>query len=87
MNIINLEEERYARTIEKGKKTVKRTIKRLKKEGKTSMPLETLIDLYDAQGMPPETVEEIGAYAFYNCKKLYSVAIGTGVKRIEKSAV
>lgn len=61
MNIINLEEERYAKTVEKGKKTVKRTIKRLKKEGKTSMPLETLIDLYDAQGMPPETVEELAA--------------------------
>ena len=61
MNIINLEEERYAKTIEKGKKTVKRTIKRLKKEGKTSMPLETLIDLYDAQGMPPETVEELAS--------------------------
>lgn len=61
MNIINLEEERYAKTVEKGKKTVKRTIKRLKKEGKTSMPLETLIDLYDAQGMPPETVEELAS--------------------------
>ncbi len=61
MNIINLEEERYAKTIEKGKKTVKRTIKRLKKEGKTEMPLETLIDLYDAQGMPPETVEEMAS--------------------------
>lgn len=34
----------------------------------------------------PSTVEEIGAYAFYNCKKLYSVAIGTGVKTIGKSA-
>ncbi|SFL42442.1 alanyl-tRNA synthetase [Methanobrevibacter olleyae] len=61
MNIINLEEERYAKTIEKGKKTVKRTIKRLIKEGKSSMPLETLIDLYDTQGMPPETVEEMAS--------------------------
>jgi len=61
MNIINLEEERYGKTIEKGKKTVKRTIKRLKKEGINSMPLETLIDLYDAQGMPPETVEELAS--------------------------
>lgn len=34
----------------------------------------------------PSTVETIGANAFTNCKKLYSVAIGTGVKRIEKSA-
>ena len=34
----------------------------------------------------PETVVEIGAQAFYNCKKLSSVAIGTGVKTIGKSA-
>ena len=34
----------------------------------------------------PDTVEEIAAYAFYNCKKLYSVAIGDGVKVIGKSA-
>ncbi|MBQ3473752.1 MAG: alanine--tRNA ligase, partial [Methanobrevibacter sp.] len=61
MNIINLEEERYSRTIEKGKRTVQRTIKRLKKEGKNSMPLETLIELYDVQGMPPETVEEMAS--------------------------
>lgn len=64
MNIINLEEERYGKTIEKGKKTVKRTIKNLKKQGKTEMPLETLIDLYDAQGMPPETVKELAGNDF-----------------------
>lgn len=34
----------------------------------------------------PETVEEICAQAFYNCKKLSSVSIGTGVKTIGKSA-
>ncbi|MGN0094151.1 MAG: alanine--tRNA ligase, partial [Methanobrevibacter sp.] len=64
MNIIDLEEERYGVTIEKGKKTVKRTIKNLKKQGKTEMPLETLIDLYDAQGMPPETVKELAGDNF-----------------------
>ncbi len=64
MNIISLEEDRYAATIEKGKKTVKRTIKKLKKEGKVEMPLETLINLYDAQGMPPETVKELAGDNF-----------------------
>lgn len=59
MNIISLEEERYQTTINKGKSIVKRSIKKLKKEGKTEMPLEMLIDLYDAHGMPPETVEEL----------------------------
>ncbi|KZX15449.1 alanine--tRNA ligase [Methanobrevibacter curvatus] len=59
MNIINLEEKRYFKTIESGKKTVKRNIKQLKKQKILEMPLKTLIELYDAQGMPPETVKEI----------------------------
>lgn len=59
MNIIILEEDRYAKTIDKGNRIVKRTIKNLKKQNKDLLPVETLIDLYDAHGMPPETVKEI----------------------------
>ncbi|KZX17700.1 alanine--tRNA ligase [Methanobrevibacter filiformis] len=59
MNIINIEEKRYFKTIEKGEKIVKRTIKNLKKQNTNEMPLETLMNLYDAHGMPPETVKEI----------------------------
>lgn len=59
LNIIELEEVRYEKTISKGKSTVKKTIKQLKKQNKTEIPLETLISLYDAQGMPPESVKEI----------------------------
>lgn len=64
MNIISLEEERYAKTIEKGNRIVKRTIKNLKKQNNNTMPVETLIDLYDAHGMPPETVQEIAKENF-----------------------
>ena len=64
MNIITLEEERYAATVKKGKSIVKRSIKRLKKEGKSEMPLEMLIDLYDAHGIPPETVVEMAGNDF-----------------------
>ena len=64
MNIITLEEERYAATVKKGKSIVKRSIKRLKKEGKSEMPLEMLIDLYDAHGIPPETVVEMAGDGF-----------------------
>lgn len=59
MNLIALEEDRYEKTIANGKKIVKKTVKNLKKENKTEMPLESLISLYDAHGMPPETVKEI----------------------------
>ena len=59
MNIINLEEERYGKTIDKGNRIVKRTIEHLKSQNIDLMPIETLIDLYDAHGMPPESVKEI----------------------------
>ncbi|WP_299525771.1 alanine--tRNA ligase [uncultured Methanobrevibacter sp.] len=64
MNIISLEEERYQSTIKKGTSIVKRSIKRLKKEGETEMPLDMLMDLYDAHGIPPETVVEIAGDNF-----------------------
>ena len=64
MNIIALEEERYATTVKKGRSIVKRSIKRLKKEGESEMPLGMLIDLYDAHGIPPETVVEIAGDDF-----------------------
>lgn len=64
MNIISLEEKRYQSTIKKGTSIVKRSIKRLKKEGKSVMPLDMLMDLYDAHGIPPETVVEIAGDDF-----------------------
>ncbi|MDO5848440.1 MAG: alanine--tRNA ligase [Methanobrevibacter sp.] len=60
MNIISLEEERYQTTIKKGRSIVSRLIKKLKKDNVEEMPLEKLIEVYDANGIPPETVEEIG---------------------------
>ena len=64
MNIISLEEERYGTTIKKGTNIVKRSVKKLKKEGKSEMPLDMLIDLYDAHGIPPESVVEIAGDSF-----------------------
>jgi len=56
---MDLEEKRYHKTILKGQKMVKKSIKHLKKENKDDMPLEMLIKLYDSHGIPPETVEEL----------------------------
>lgn len=58
-SIINLEEKRYHKTANKGKKLVKKTINYLKKDGEDKMPLESLIMLYDSHGIPPESVDEI----------------------------
>lgn len=62
LNVVELEEKRYSKTISKGKKTVKRIINDLKRKNKNKIPLKTLIKLYDSKGVPPELVREI-------CKK------------------
>lgn len=59
LNVVNLEEKRYQKTVSKGRKLVKKSIKDLKKENKDEIPVEMLIKLYDSHGMPPETIEEI----------------------------
>ncbi|WP_394357541.1 alanine--tRNA ligase [Methanobacterium aggregans] len=58
-NIINLEEKRYGKTTSKGTKLVQKSIKYLKKENKTEIPVDMLIKLYDSHGIPPESIEEI----------------------------
>ncbi|MDI9624216.1 MAG: alanine--tRNA ligase [Methanothermobacter sp.] len=59
IDIIELEEKRYKKTIQKGERIVKKTIKHFKKEGKKEIPVKTLIKLYDSHGIPPEIVKEI----------------------------
>ncbi|MBI5681470.1 MAG: alanine--tRNA ligase [Methanobacterium sp.] len=66
INIINLEDKRYDKTVSKGRQLVKKTIKHLKKENKDEIPLETLITLYDSHGIPPETINEIAAENKFN---------------------
>lgn len=58
-SIIDLEERRYHKTVSRGRKLVEKTIKYLKKNHASEIPLETLIKLYDSHGIPPETINEI----------------------------
>lgn len=66
LNITDLEEERYHTTLTKGKNLIKRSIKTLKKQNKTSFPTDMLINFYDSHGIPPETVEEISKQNDFN---------------------
>ncbi len=59
LNVVNLEEKRYGKTVSKGRQLVKKSINDLKKENINEIPVEMLIKLYDSHGMPPETIEEI----------------------------
>jgi len=55
--ILSLEKTRYEETLTKGERIVRQKAKESKAKGK--MPLDTLIDLYDTHGIPPEFAAEI----------------------------
>ena len=59
INVINLEDKRYDKTVSKGRELVKRSIKKLRKNNADEMPFETLKELYESHGIPPETTKEI----------------------------
>ena len=59
LNIIALEDKRYLKTVSKGRELVKRSIKKLRKKNTDEMPFETLKELYESHGIPPETANEI----------------------------
>ena len=72
--ILDQEEGKYAETLEKGKRLVKKTAEHFRKLGQP-VPLAEMISLYDTHGIPPEiareSAEEIGAAVelpdnFYN---------------------
>ena len=59
LEIVDLEEERYHKTIEKGISLVSRIVKRLKKEKQEKISTNVLIELYDSHGIPPEIVSKV----------------------------
>ena len=62
--ILDQEEQKYAETLEKGKRLVKKTAEHFKKLNQP-IPLVEMISLYDTHGIPPEiareSAEEMGA--------------------------
>ncbi|MCX9025997.1 MAG: alanine--tRNA ligase [Candidatus Methanoperedens sp.] len=60
--IVALEEEKYADTIERGTKLVKKTASHFR-EKKEKIPLVELIQLYDTHGIPPEITREVAKEA------------------------
>ncbi len=59
LDIINVEEKRYAETLRRGSDLVKREIAKLKKKGINELPLEKLILFYESHGLTPEIVAEV----------------------------
>jgi alanyl-tRNA synthetase len=56
--IIDLEEEKYADTIERGSRLVRKTALHFKEKNE-KMPLDELIQMYDTHGIPPEITRDV----------------------------
>lgn len=56
--ILDQEQTKYQKTLEKGKKLVKKTADYYKEKNE-QIPEEEIIDLYDTHGIPPEIIKEI----------------------------
>ena len=55
--ILDQEEQKYAETLEKGKRLVKKTAEIYRKKNQ-AIPLQEMISLYDSHGIPPEIARE-----------------------------
>lgn len=59
LDMVNVEEKRYFETLKRGTNLVRRNVEKLKKEGKSEIPLEQLILFYESHGLTPEIVKEV----------------------------
>ncbi len=59
MEILKVEEEKFEDTIRRGEGLVKRISNELKAKKTGEIPVETLTELYDSHGLPPEIVKEV----------------------------
>ncbi len=58
IEMLQVEEEKFGETIKRGEGMVKRISSELKAKKKKEIPIETLTELYDSHGLPPEIVKQ-----------------------------
>ncbi len=58
LEILSVERDKFEETLKRGGSLVKRIAQGLKAKGFSEIPLETLTELYDSHGLPPEVVQE-----------------------------
>jgi len=58
LEILSVEQDKFKETLKKGDALVKRISQGLKAKAISRIPTETLIELYDSHGLPPEVVRE-----------------------------
>ncbi len=58
VEMLKVEEEKFVETLKRGEGMVKRIAADLKTKGTGKMPMNTLTELYDSHGLPPEIVKQ-----------------------------
>lgn len=58
LKLVEVEKEKYTNTIKRGRGIVTRLEERIMKEGKDRIGLNSLVQLYDSQGLTPDIVKE-----------------------------
>jgi alanyl-tRNA synthetase len=58
IEMLKVEEEKFVETLKRGETMVKRITAGLKTKGTCKMPMDTLTELYDSHGLPPEIVKQ-----------------------------
>ncbi len=61
LEMLSVERRKFEETLKRGKALVSRIAQDLKSKGKPKIPTETLLELYDSHGLPPEAVCETAA--------------------------
>ncbi|SES79517.1 alanyl-tRNA synthetase [Methanococcoides vulcani] len=59
-DILAHEERKFADTLDRGRRMMEKSARHYKKSGE-NIPLETIIDMYDSQGIPPEISKSVAA--------------------------
>ncbi len=58
IEILAVEQDKFKQTLERGQSLIKRITRELKTKKVSRIPVETLTELYDSHGLPPEFVQE-----------------------------
>ncbi|RLE51090.1 MAG: alanine--tRNA ligase, partial [Candidatus Methanomethylicota archaeon] len=61
LDMVSIEEERYKRTLAKGSSIIERICKNLTKKSENKLSIDTLIELYDSHGIPPEITQKVAS--------------------------
>lgn len=59
LEVLSIERDKYRETLRRGGSFVKRIVQELRSKGELQIPAETLVQLYDSHGLPPEFVREV----------------------------